>query len=250
MKKGFIGKWIAGAGLVVWLGMLMVSCKKDNPIILTIPVNPGSGVVVLPADTGTDRRYLALGDSYTIGQSVDSAGRFPAQTAALLAQKGVVFSQIQYIATTGWTTLDLMQAINITQPKGPFFAVTLLIGVNDQYQSHDTTNYRSRFTALLDTAIFLSGSRRSHVFVLSIPDYGVTPFGGNRPEISTQIDEFNTINKAVTQQYGISYTDVTVISRADAGDATAVASDGLHPSAKQYAQWSQALMPAMLNALQ
>ena len=200
-------------------------------------------------DTAAAKTYLALGDSYTIGQSVDSSDRFPAQTAALLAKQNIRFAPIQYIATTGWTTLNLMDAINIQQPKGPFEAVSLLIGLNDQYQTHDTTNYRSRFTDLLNKAIALSGNRKTHVFVLSIPDYGVTPFGNNEKEISDQINEFNAINKEVTISQGISYTDVITISRNDAVDASMIAYDGLHPSGKQYAQWALALDSMMYEKL-
>ena len=200
-------------------------------------------------DTASGKTFLALGDSYTIGQSVDSSQRFPAQTAALLLKQNIRFAPIRYIATTGWTTLNLMDAINLQQPKAPFDAVSLLIGVNDQYQTHDTTAYRSRFTGLLNTAISLVGNKKSRVFVLSIPDYGVTPFGNHDKSISEQIDEFNAINKDVTASYGISYIDVTTISRNDAGDASMIAGDGLHPSGKQYAQWAQALDSAMLKVL-
>lgn len=233
------------------LFILVVSCRKKE---VTLPPVADTTVQIrdtttITTDTAAAVSYLALGDSYTIGQSVDPALRFPAQTAALLAGQNVYFSSIQYIATTGWTTINLMDAIALQQPKGPFAAVSLLIGVNDQYQTHDTTNYRSRFTELLNTAISLAGNRRSHVFVLSIPDYGVTPFGGNDKGISEQIDEFNAINKGVTVSYGVSYTDVTTIGRNDAGDASMIAGDGLHPSGKQYAQWAQPLDSAMLKVL-
>ncbi len=239
---------------LLFLFILVLSCRKKDivqPVIVSMPVDTTLQATDTTgtADTTLGKRYLALGDSYTIGQSVDSVERYPAQTAALLLQLNIRFSPIQYIATTGWTTLNLIDAINTQQPHGPFDAVSLLIGVNDQYQTHDTTNYRSRFTNLLNTAVSLAGNLRSHVFVLSIPDYGVTPFGNNEKEISEQIDEFNAINKQVTLSYGISYTDVTSISRNDAGDASMIAADGLHPSGKQYAQWAQALDSAMYEVL-
>lgn len=230
---------------------ILPSCKKDNIQMVQLP--QGSTVTTvspIAEDTSTKHIYLALGDSYTIGQSVDSGQRYPAQTASLLFNHNAHFSGIQYIAQTGWTTLNLADAIIRANPHGPYAAVSLLIGVNDQYQTRDTTNYRLRFTNLLTTALTLAGNIKSHVFVLSIPDYGVTPFGGNNKEISDQIDQFNTINKEVTDSYKISYTDVTSISRNDANDASFIAFDGLHPSGKQYAQWAEVLESVMYKALQ
>ncbi len=134
-------------------------------------------------------------------------------------------------------------------PQGPFAAVSLLIGVNDQFQQRDTTGYRGRFTTLLNTAVSLAGNHKNHVFVLSIPDYGVTPFGAGYYGISEQVDAFNAINKEVTDAYGIDYIDVTIISRNDAGNAAMLAPDGLHPSGSQYAQWAAALAPVMEKRL-
>ena len=227
------------------------ACKK-SPAVAATSINN------VPADTMAQSSnpvetnpqiYLALGDSYTIGESVDSFERFPAQTAALLTNNEIHISGIQYIATTGWTTVNLLSAIDSQNPKGPFTAVSLLIGVNDQYQAHDTIGYRQNFSRVLNRALQLAGNNASHVFVLSIPDYGVTPFGGNNEETSHQIDMFNAINKEITLSYGISYIDVTTISRIDANDMTMIAGDGLHPSGKQYAQWAQALAIKMLEVM-
>ena len=255
MKKDrFYNCFRISSVVLIFLFTIIISCRKKD-VMQPVVIQPSADTITQVTDTaGTKataaaRTYLALGDSYTIGQSVDSSDRFPAQTAALLAKQDIPFAPIQYIATTGWTTLNLMDAINVQQPKGPFEAVSLLIGVNDQYQTHDTTNYRSRFTDLLNKAIALAGNRRTHVFVLSIPDYGITPFGNNEKEISDQINEFNAINKDVTISQGISYTDVTTISRNDAGDASMIAYDGLHPSGKQYAQWALALDSMMYEKL-
>lgn len=232
---------------------ILLSCRKketSQPVLLP----PADSTQTSQADTSSDslssyKTYLALGDSYTIGQSLDSSQRYPAQMVASLRSQNIRVAPIRYIAATGWTTLDLKSAIASQNPKGPFDIVTLLIGVNDQYQTNDTLNYRARFTDLLNTAILLSGNRKNHVFVLSIPDYGVTPFAGGRPGVSEQIDLFNTINKSVTDSYSISYTNVTDISRADAGDNTMLAGDGLHPSGKQYAQWTQVLEPKIYEVL-
>ena len=145
-------------------------------------------------DDSLSKSYLALGDSYTIGESVSTQERFPAQTVAILKSHGARVAQPQYIARTGWTTTDLQDAINKTSLKTSYDLVSLLIGVNDQYQGLDTGGYRIRFTQLLQKAIQLAGNDKSRVFVLSIPDYSVTPFGGGSGKIKNEIDMFNAIN--------------------------------------------------------
>lgn len=192
------------------------------------------------------KSYLALGDSYTIGESVAVNERFPAQTVALLKSHGIHAADPEYIARTGWTTANLQDAISKTSLKSSYDLVSLLIGVNDQYQGMDTSGYRIRFTQLLQKAIQLSGNRTTHVFVVSIPDYGVTPFGGGSTRISKEIDVFNTINKQVTVSYHVSYIDITPISREAANDQSLTAGDGLHPSGKQYQRWAEKLEAAML----
>ena len=196
------------------------------------------------------KTYLALGDSYTIGQSVDSSDRYPAQTAAILRRRGYNISSIDYLATTGWKTVNLQWAIEGWHTRNTYDVVTLLIGANDQYLKHDTTDYREHFTNLLQKAIRFASNDNTHVFVLSIPDYGVTPFGSNLKDVSKQIDEFNAINKEVSNQYSVNYTNITGISRYDAIDSTTIAWDDMHPSGKQYAQWSLALANKMLTVLQ
>lgn len=202
-----------------------------------------------PGDT-TSRRFLALGDSYTIGQSVQPADRFPAQTAAGLQKNGIRALPPEYIATTGWTTYDLQQGIAAAKPAGPYDIVTLLIGVNDQYQHLDTAAYRTRFTRLLQQAVQLAGNNPKHVFVLSIPDYSVTPFGQGSQQISDEISLFNNINRAITLANNISYTDITVISRNAAHDPSLTAPDGLHPSGKQYQLWADALVYTITRVFQ
>lgn len=195
------------------------------------------------------KSYLALGDSYTIGESVAVNERFPAQTVALLKSHGIQAADPEYIARTGWTTANLQDAISKTRLKTSYDLVSLLIGVNDQYQGMDTSVYRIRFTQLLQKAIQLSGNRVTHVFVVSIPDYGVTPFGGGSAKISKEIDAFNTINKQVTLFYQVSYIDITPISREAANDQSLTAGDGLHPSGKQYQRWAAKLEAAMLAVI-
>ena len=207
-------------------------CRKADAVTTvytdttTIIINPGHDSL---------KTFLALGDSYTIGQSVSSPERFPAQTAALLRGNYIKISDPKYIATTGWTTENLAGSISSQMPLGIYNVVTLLIGVNDQYQRHDTTGYRQRFTNLLETSISLADNKPSHVFVLSIPDYSVTPFAANYDTafIRIQLDQFNAINKEVTAQKSCQYLDITGYTRYAKTDLSLLASDGLHPSGKR-----------------
>jgi lysophospholipase L1-like esterase len=223
--------------------------KAGNTIITTQPVPVDTGTTPVVAHDTTALNWLALGDSYTIGQSVDSSQRYPAQTAALLkTYNNIPIAGIQYIARTGWTTSNLQTAINYTKPTGPFDIVTLLIGVNDQYQGIDTAVYRTGFTKLLQQALQFANNKTKHVFVLSIPDYSVTPFGHGDAGISRQLAYFNAINKAITAYYNIAYIDITGISTGMGNDASLIANDGLHPSGKEYALWSLQLQTAIVKA--
>lgn len=206
----------------------------------TIPMNSDTTDTIKPDSSYS---YMALGDSYTIGQSVAVEARFPMQVAAMLQLKNIAIRTPDIIATTGWTTQNLLSAITTQNPRKDYDVVSLLIGVNNQYQQRDTVGYRDQFTLCLNKAIELAAGRRNHVFVLSIPDYSVTPFGGGQASIATQIDQYNAINKEITGAYGISYTDVTPASRQAASDPTLIASDGLHPSGSQYALWAKLLAP-------
>lgn len=189
-----------------------------------------SSCTAMPASN--DARYLALGDSYTIGESVRPDERFPNQLARELG-----LGEPLIIAKTGWTTDELNAAIDAADPKGPYELVTLLIGVNNQYRGRDAEQYRGEFVALLRRAIGFAGSDPGKVIVVSIPDWGVTPFaaGRDRAKISREIDQFNAINREETARAGARYVDITPISRRD--DPSLIAADGLHPSGKQYAVW-------------
>jgi hypothetical protein len=144
----------------------------------------------------TSKTYLALGDSYTIGQSVDTADRYPVQTANLLRLKGVQLKDADIIAMTGWTTTNLIDALNNNPPKANYSIVTLLIGVNNQYQHLSIDDYKIDFTELLNRSISYAGNNKDHVIVLSIPDYSVTPYaaGADTAQIAKEIDEFNAAN--------------------------------------------------------
>ena len=195
--------------------------------------------------------YMALGDSYTIGQSVQVNERFPAQTTQILLNDSIKIQTPEYIAATGWTTLNLLSAINQQKPLHNYDIVTLLIGVNDQYQRLDTGSYRIRFSQLLDSAIAFAANKKSRVFVLSIPDYSVTPFvsSSDKTRVSMEIDWFNNINKQITLQKNVSYIDITPSTRQGATDITLIANDGLHPSGKEYSKWANLLAPLIKNVL-
>jgi len=194
--------------------------------------------------------YLALGDSYTIGEGVSPSDRYPAQAAALLVSRGTeTFSSIQYIAHTGWTTSDLAKAIASQNPTAPFDLVTLMIGVNDQYQLGDTTGYRDKFAMLLKTSVQLAGNRSSRVIVLSIPDYGVTLFGSGWPNVGKQIDEFNAINLAVSLSNKVAYLSITEISRQAANSPGLILGEGPHFTGAEYALWAAPLADLMAKVL-
>ena len=192
--------------------------------------------------------YLALGDSYTIGESVPAAGAFPYQLETELIKAGYPISRPEIIATTGWTTDELISAINNSDLKDKKYdIVTLLIGVNNQYRGYNQETYRTEFIQLLNTAIAYANGNKKHVFVLSIPDWGVTPYadGRDRSQIAREIDQFNAINKQETQKAGVAYVDITPISKQAANDASLNAEDGLHPSAKMYGLWVKELLPVV-----
>lgn len=183
------------------------------------------------------KTFLALGDSYTIGESVARHESWPYQLINRLNQMGAHFSSPQIIATTGWRTDDLEKAIQSANPEPPFDYVSLLIGVNNQYQGRPLSEYEKGFKRLLELAIGFV-SHRKNVIVLSIPDYGFTPFGAEKQtEITQHINAFNSTNKKITEESGVAYIDITGISRKGLQDPALVASDGLHPSAMMYSLW-------------
>ena len=189
-------------------------------------------------------RYLALGDSYTIGESVPASERFPVQLARELN-----LGEPQIIAKTGWTTDELNAAIDQAHIEGPFELVTLLIGVNNQYRGRDAEQYRGELAELLQRAIRFAGGNASRVVVVSIPDWGVTPFaeGRDRAQIASDIDRYNAVNREEAQRAGARYVDITPISRGD--DPELVAGDKLHPSGKQYTEWVRLIAPVAREAI-
>jgi lysophospholipase L1-like esterase len=197
--------------------------------------------------TSDSLNYLALGDSYTIGEAVTQNDSYPYQLAGLLKTDSLPVSKPTIIATTGWTTDQLISAIDQSGLIGKKYDfVTLLIGVNDQYQGLSEDNYKIKFAQVLNTAIVFAKGDTSRVFILSIPDYGVTPFAhGNDAVIGPLIDQFNAINKQISVAAGVHYLDITPISRQAATEPDLIAPDGLHPSGKMYTEWMKLLEPVV-----
>jgi len=205
------------------------------------------------AASGAPLRYLALGDSYTIGEGVAPAERWPVKLAAGLRADGWDMAPPQIIATTGWTTDELQAGIHAAAPQGPFELVSLLIGVNNQYRGRPLDEYRQQFEALLLQAMTFAGGHAARVFVLSIPDWGLTPFaraqGGDAALIGAQIDAFNAIAADSCSMHGVRLIDIISTSR-DGGDmADMLAEDGLHPSGAMYARWTALALPTARDAL-
>jgi len=194
--------------------------------------------------------YLALGDSYTIGESVDKADRWSNQLAKSMGIHGYQ-TDVTIIAKTGWTTDELWQGIQAREMNPPYDLVSLLIGVNNQYRGRDAEEYRKQFVFLLNKSIEYAGGDAKRVFVLSIPDWGVTPFASGRDatQIAKDIDLFNSINHEETEKAGVHYVDIAPISREAANDPALIAGDGLHPSGKMYAMWADMALPVALEIL-
>ena len=218
----------------------------------TTPERPGAERLGTdrPAGATAEIRFLALGDSYTIGERVEPAGRWPVQLAVLLRGSGVPVAEPEIVARTGWTTDELAAGIDSAAPIGPFSLVTLLIGVNDQYRGRDTAAYRPAFRAMVARAVGFAGGDARRVVVLSIPDWGVTPFASrDRAKIAAEIDRYNAVNRDESLRAGAAYVDVTPESREAATNLALVAGDGLHPSAAMYAAWARLALPNARAAL-
>lgn len=196
-------------------------------------------------------KYLALGDSYTIGESVPLEKNFPHQVVALLRKEKINIEDPAIVAKTGWTTDELQDQLSRVRLAVPFDFVTLLIGVNNQYRGRSKKEYAQQFEELLQQAIGYAADKPNHVIVLSIPDWGVTPFAKDRDKniIAKEIDAFNAINKKMAKKYNVHYVDITPFTREAANDKRLVADDGLHPSAKDYARWAEKVKEVMMKEM-
>jgi lysophospholipase L1-like esterase len=193
-------------------------------------------------------KMLALGDSYTICESVNPSDRWPVQLMEQFKKAGYQTTEPKIIATTGWRTNDLKRAIIAANPDSNYDLVSLLIGVNNQYQGKSAKNYSPEFEELLKMAIKFAGGDKSKVFVVSIPDYGFTPFGKEKQtQITKEIDEFNKVNKEIADELGVRYFFITDLTREGLKDPSLVAGDGLHPSAKMYSMWVERIAAVLLK---
>ncbi len=204
-------------------------------------------------DTPAALSYLALGDSYTIGESVTADARWPQQLASALRGSHVPVADPRIIATTGWTMEELNTAIDTAQPLGRYDFVSVLIGVNDQYRGHALADYQRRFAPLLERAIGFAGGRADRVLVVSIPDWGVTRFGResgrDTAQIAHELDAYNAAARTICIAHGVAFVDITGVSRQHGAESAMLASDGLHPSAAMYALWTQAALPVAQRLL-
>ena len=197
--------------------------------------------------------YLALGDSYSIGEGVDDAARWPMQLASALRADGIAIAAPRIIAKTGWSTDELAVAMDAVEPLGKWDVVSLLIGVNDQYRGHAVGHYRASFTRLLQRAIALADANPRQVFVLSIPDWGVTPFARaelrSPRRIARELDAFNAAAREACIAHEVAFVDITPVSRELGAQPDMLVEDSLHPSAAMYAQWTRLALPVVRELL-
>ena len=213
--------------------LLTFACEDDDDIITPMEEEP-----TMP----TDIRYLALGDSYTIGTAVAAEERWPAQLADRLAEPAenaaTYTTKVDVVAVNGWTTRNLINGIAARDTLADRYdLVSLLIGVNNQFRGGSVGQYETEFTELLETAMAFAGGERERLIVVSIPDYAFTTFGGGGSDISEGVARFNAAARAITEAAGVDFLNITPISKGGLDDPTLVATDGLHPSGKQYGIW-------------
>ena len=226
----------------IWsIFILMTACSAENPT----NVEPDNLI------DKSKYRYLSLGDSYTIGESVAPEERWSMILTDMLRKNNVNIADPEIIARTGWTTAELMDGIKNRNPKGPYNLVSLLIGVNNQYRGQSLERYRTELQELLQQAIGFAGGNIERVFMLSTPDWGVTPFakGSDQAKTASEIDAFNQVAKEECEKLGIAFVDITPISRTAKNDISQIANDGLHFSGKMYRQWAEKALPTVQRLL-
>jgi len=218
---------------IFFLGINILSCSNK-----TVPT-------MNKKDNKNAIKYLAIGDSYTIGEQVQSKDNFPNQVYRLMKNDFSDFTEPRIIAKTGWTTDELEKGIIAALKTEPLQAsynfVSLLIGVNNQYRGRTVENYKPEFEELLKKAIRFAGNNAAQVVVVSIPDWGVTPFAEGRDgnKIAKEIDAYNAAAKEIASTYNVHYIDITPWTREAATDNSLLAADGLHPSGKEYKRWAE-----------
>lgn len=222
---------------------LLAACAR--PVSMPTPISSA------PPLAGSTLPFLALGDSYTIGEGETAGHRWPVQLAALARQQGLHLAEPDIIARTGWTTAELQDAIRAANNQKTYCLVSLLIGVNNQYRGQSVALYRTEFRALLATAIGFAGGQPRHVVVLSIPDWGVTPFAHDRDQaqIAQEIDQFNQVAHEECQYADVAFVDITPLTRTADGDKTQFTADGLHYTGAQMQQWARRALPVVQQQL-
>ena len=237
---------------------ILTACNSATTAVSTSTPSPEptatETAVPTPITTPTFEaplRYLALGDSYTIGESVAETERWPVQLTTRLQEQNINITNPEIIARTGWTTDELAGAIVNTNPQGPYDLVSLLIGVNNQYRGYSQESYQEEFAELLEQAIGFAGGDAQKVIVVSIPDWGVTPFASRQDAtaIGAEIDAFNTINRTEAEKAGVTYIDITPISRRAPDQPNLIADDRLHPSGEMYTEWVDLIEPIVIEIL-
>lgn len=224
--------------------IVLVSCKTNNPV-------SNESKASAEAYNGP-KKYLALGDSYTIGESVDPNENFPMQIQRQLKEDGVELSETKIIAKTGWRTDNLLAAIDTTSLNPPYDLITLLIGVNNQYQGRNLDQLSKEYRELIDKAISLSRNGKDGLVLISIPDYSVSPFGKKKDpqKIRKEIETYNYMEEKIAEEYGLQFYNITPISREASSNETLLAEDGLHPSSIMYRRWLKVIYEPALKAIQ
>jgi lysophospholipase L1-like esterase len=238
MKLNFMGRYLS-LFILVCLLLIGTSCDKEE--------------ATSPSDrsTGYKYTYLALGDSYTIGQGVAEQDQWGVQLADMLRRSNIAMAPPVTIARTGWTTSDLIKAVAEANPRPEYDLVSLLIGVNNQFQGQSIQTYRTEFRQLLQTSIALARNNPRHVIILSIPDWGATPSaqGRDRDRIAQEIDAFNAVAKEESELAGVPFIDITPITRTLVSDQSYLASDRLHYSGKMHREWALLALPEVQKFL-
>ena len=233
IKSTFFSLWVT----LIFAALIISSCNGQE-----------TQVTIQKEEIPQPISYLALGDSYTIGQGVQEAQRWPNQLVDTLRKLEYEVENLKIIATTGWTTSNLLAAMD-EEESFDYNMVSLLIGVNNQYQKKDFALYEEEFVTLLNRSIEIAGSK-DRVFVVSIPDYGVTPFGSSNSEtIGKELDAYNAYAEQICLEREIPFIDITGISRTLGNSQGALASDNLHPSGGQYFEWVKAILPDVIDIL-
>ena len=233
-----------GWSFVEWQGD--IENNTTNPVHINIDSEKNITAIFKKNYIGKNTsKFLALGDSYTIGQSVEVNERWPVQFLKELKATTNVIDTLQIIAQTGWRVDQLKEAMNSSDLESPYGIVSLLIGVNNQYQGQNANDFRPEFIEILEKSLKLVENRTERLFVISIPDWGASPygFGFDRAKVSKEINEFNSVVKEESEKRGLRYFDITTISRRALIDRTLIASDGLHPSGKMYKLWVDKMIP-------